>query len=88
MLNDTVLVIDSNAATLREVHDTLSVGGYSILTASGVMEGLEGWQQHRPSLVLMDVGLMEVGGLDLIRLLKKHHNDEVSFVVLTDGGNA
>ncbi|KJU85657.1 signal transduction histidine kinase, partial [Candidatus Magnetobacterium bavaricum] len=88
MLNDTILVIDNNATTLREMHDTLSGVGYATLTASGVMEGLEGWQQHRPSLVLMDVGLMEVGGLDLIRLLKKHHNDEVSFVVLTDGGNA
>ncbi|MBF0607946.1 MAG: histidine kinase dimerization/phosphoacceptor domain -containing protein [Candidatus Magnetobacterium sp. LHC-1] len=88
MLNDTVLVIDDNAITLREVCDTLSGDGYQTLTATGVMEGLEGFEQHRPALVLMDIGLMDIGGLDFIRLLKKHYHGDVSFVVLTDGHNA
>jgi two-component system cell cycle response regulator DivK len=69
-LDKTVLVVEDNDLNMKLFHDVLEVGGYNVLQA---MDGMEGWRmarEHRPDLILMDIQLPEVSGLEVTKWLK------------------
>ncbi len=69
-LNKTVLVVEDNDLNMKLFHDVLEVGGYNVLQAK---DGMEGWRmarEHRPDLILMDIQLPEVSGLEVTKWLK------------------
>ena len=71
--SSTVLVIEDNAQNLTLMRDLLQVQGYHVLEAE---DGMQGWklaQEHRPDLILMDIQLPDVSGLEVTKWLK---NDE------------
>ena len=66
----TVLVVEDNDINMRLSHDLLEVHGHGVLQAR---DGMEGWrmaQEHRPDLILMDIQLPGVSGLEVTRWLK------------------
>ncbi len=69
-LDKTVLVVEDNDLNMKLFHDVLEVGGYNILQAE---DGMEGWRmarEHRPDLILMDIRLPDVSGLEVTKWLK------------------
>ncbi len=68
-----VLVIEDNEPNMKLFHDLLEIHGYNVLQAKDGMQGWELAQEHRPDLILMDIQLQGVSGLDVTRWLK---NDE------------
>ncbi len=69
-LNKTVLVVEDNDLNMRLFHDVLEMRGYNILQAK---DGMEGWRiarEHRPDLILMDIQLPDVSGLEVTKWLK------------------
>ncbi len=69
-LNKTVLVVEDNDLNMRLFHDVLEARGYNILQAK---DGMGGWRiarKHRPDLILMDIQLPDVSGLDVTKRLK------------------
>ncbi len=69
-LEKTVLVVEDNDLNMKLFHDVLEVGGYNILQAK---DGMEGWRmarEHRPDLILMDIQLPDVSGLEVTKWLK------------------
>ena len=65
-----VLVIEDNAANMRLCHDLLNAHGYNVLQAK---DGMEGWRmarEHRPDLILMDIQLPDISGLEVTKWLK------------------
>jgi two-component system cell cycle response regulator DivK len=69
-LDKTVLVVEDNDANMRLYHDVLEVHGCTVLQAK---DGTEGWRiarEHRPDLILMDIQLPGVSGLEVIKQLK------------------
>ncbi len=69
-LNKTVLVVEDNDLNMKLFHDVLEAHGYNVLQAT---DGMEGWRmarEHRPDLILMDIQLPEVSGLEVTKWLK------------------
>ncbi len=69
-LDKTVLVVEDNDLNMRLFHDVLEMCGYNILQAK---DGMEGWRiarEHRPDLIIMDIQLPDVSGLEVTKWLK------------------
>ncbi len=69
-LDKTVLVVEDNDLNMRLYHAVLKVLGYTVLQAK---DGMEGWRmarEHRPDLILMDIQLPDVSGLEVTKWLK------------------
>ncbi len=69
-MDKTVLVVEDNDITMRLFHDVLEARGYNVLQAQ---DGTEGWhiaREHRPDLILMDIQLPGISGLEVTKRLK------------------
>ncbi|MBD2071537.1 response regulator [Leptolyngbya sp. FACHB-671] len=69
--NSLVLVIDSNADSLWLASQILDLCGYSSLSTTKGLEALEIVQQKRPSLILSELMLTDIDGIELIKQLRK-----------------
>ena len=69
-LETTVLVVEDNDLNMRLFHDLLEAHGYNVLKATAGMEGWHMAREYRPDLILMDIQLPDVSGLEVIKWLK------------------
>ena len=67
----TVLVVEDNELNMKLFHDLLEAHGYNILQTRDGVEALAIARQHRPDLILMDIQLPEVSGLEVTKWLKE-----------------
>lgn len=66
-----VLIVEDNELNMKLFHDLLAAHGYqTVLTRNGI-DALSLARQHRPNLILMDIQLPEVSGLEVTRWLKE-----------------
>lgn len=66
-----VLIVEDNDLNMKLFHDLLEAHGYAV---AGTREGVEAVslaRQLRPDLILMDIQLPEVSGLEVIKWLKE-----------------
>ncbi|HEY6797060.1 MAG TPA: response regulator transcription factor [Kineosporiaceae bacterium] len=79
----TVLVCDDSAVVRENLHRVLaSVPGVTrIVDASSGEEALSRWPVERPSLVLMDVRMPGIGGVESTRRLISRHPDAIVIMV-------
>jgi two-component system cell cycle response regulator DivK len=69
-LDKTVLVIEDDYISTKLFRQALESRGYNVLQAK---DGMEGWRiarEHRPDLILMDIRLPGVSGLEVTKWLK------------------
>lgn len=66
-----VLIVEDNDLNMKLFNDLLEAHGYATLKSRSGLEGLELARMHRPDLILMDIQLPEVSGIDIIKLLKE-----------------
>ena len=72
----TVLIVEDNELNMKLFHDLLDAHGYKTLQTKDGMEALEIARNHRPDLILMDIQLPEVSGLEVTKWLKE--DDELA----------
>lgn len=65
-----VLIVEDNELNMKLFHDLLEAHGYAVVGVQEGMEALPMARLHRPDLILMDIQLPEVSGLDVIKWLK------------------
>lgn len=65
-----LLVVDDNAANLKLMTFVLQSRGHDVRTAADAAEAMRSIAERRPELILMDVQLPGVDGLELTRQLK------------------
>jgi len=65
-----ILVVEDNAKNLKLVRDVLSADGYEILEATTAEDGIELADRHLPDLVLMDIQLPGMDGIEALQVLK------------------
>ncbi|MFD2207788.1 response regulator [Kiloniella antarctica] len=70
----TVLVVEDNELNMKLFHDLLEAQGYNILQSKDGMEALSIARTHKPDLILMDIQLPEVSGLEVTKWLKEDDN--------------
>ena len=67
----TVLIVEDNELNMKLFHDLLEAHGYDTLQTRDGMEALKLARQHRPDLILMDIQLPEVSGLEVTKWIKE-----------------
>jgi len=66
-----ILVVEDDHRNMMLLHDLLKAHGYEILKASDGLEAINVARNERPDLILMDIRLPTISGLDATRLLKQ-----------------
>lgn len=61
-----VLVIDDEPQILRALRINLSVRGYEVYTAATGADALRIAAEHRPDVVILDLGLPDMSGIDVL----------------------
>lgn len=73
-----ILVVEDNLMNLELVSDVLEAHGYEVLQADTGQKALEIAGKEQPDLVLMDIQLPEMDGLEVTQLLK--NNEQTSHI--------
>ncbi len=68
-----VLIVEDNELNMKLFNDLLEANGYATIQTRSGVEAVELAKTHRPDLILMDIQLPEVSGLQVIQWIK---NDE------------
>ncbi|MEP9377733.1 response regulator [Aquabacter sp. CN5-332] len=66
----TVMIVEDNELNMKLFHDLLEAHGYRTVETRNGIEALGLARQHRPDLILMDIQLPEVSGLEVTKWLK------------------
>ncbi|MCH7795377.1 MAG: response regulator [Proteobacteria bacterium] len=67
----TVLVVEDNELNMKLFHDLLEAHGYNIIQTKDGMDALRLAREHKPDLILMDIQLPEVSGLEVTKWIKE-----------------
>lgn len=81
-----VLIVEDDAAIRRGVTDALKFGGYATFEAADGESGLKTAMQVDCDLVLLDLGLPKLGGLEILREVRKAR-PTLPVIILTAMGN-
>ena len=66
-----ILIVEDNQLSLTLLNDLLNVQGYEILKTSEGLEAINLARDKQPDLILMDIKLPDICGLDVTRRLKQ-----------------
>lgn len=66
-----ILVVEDNELNMKLFHDLLAASGYSIIQTHNGLEALGLARRHRPALILMDIQLPEISGLEITKWIKE-----------------
>ena len=81
----TILVVDDEPKIVQLARDYLEHAGFTVASASDGREALASFRAKAPDLIVLDLGLPLVDGLDVTRALRKASN--VPIVMLTGRGD-
>ncbi len=70
-MTKTVLIVEDNELNMKLFHDLLEAHGYATLETKNGNEVLDLARREKPDLILMDIQLPEVSGLDVTKWLKE-----------------
>lgn len=65
-----ILIVDDEPQILRFLGHALTAAGYDICTAATAAEALSGARLHRPDLMILDLGLPDMNGKEVIERLR------------------
>lgn len=65
-----ILIVEDNEKNLKLVRDVLQVKGYSTLEAGTAEEGIRQALAHKPDLILMDIHLPGMSGIEALNVLR------------------
>ena len=77
-MQKSVLIVEDNELNMKLFHDVLDAHGYETLQTRTGLEALALARKHRPDLILMDIQLPEVSGLEVTKWLKD--DDELAAI--------
>ncbi|MEH6474985.1 MAG: response regulator [Sneathiella sp.] len=73
-LKKKVLIVEDNELNMKLFRDLLEAHGYDTLQTKDGMEALSLAREHKPDLILMDIQLPEVSGLEVTKWIKEDEN--------------
>ena len=73
-----VLIVEDNDLNMKLFNDLLEAHGYCTLRTKDGIEALQMAREHRPDLILMDIQLPEVSGLEVTKWIKE--DDELKAI--------
>ncbi len=82
----TLLIIDDDEVVRASLATYLEDSGFIVLQASNGLEGLEVFQREQPDLVICDLRMPQVDGLELIRRINALQVD-IPVIVVSGAGS-
>jgi len=76
-----VLVVDDEPQIRRIMRETLTAAGYEVADARNGIEGLEKLRTFRPDLVLLDINMPEMAGIEVCREIRR--DSTIAIIMLT-----
>lgn len=80
-MNELILVVDDEPKIVRQVREYLEQGGFRVLEAGDGRSALAAARASRPDLVVLDLNLPQLDGLDVTRALRR--DSDVPILMLT-----
>lgn len=77
-LSKTILIVEDNELNMKLFNDLLESKGYKIIQTANGLNAVELAREHKPNLILMDIQLPEVSGLEVTKWLKA--DDELAHI--------
>src|SRR4249919_1502068 len=77
----TILVVDDEPTLRETLAEALEADGYRVVTAADGREGLIRFRAERPDLILLDLMLPEMSGIEVCRIIRRESG--VPIVMLT-----
>lgn len=79
-----ILVVDDGKVVLPLITARLEQNGYQVIVASDGLEGLEKAEDEKPDLILVDVSMPRMNGLQMVQLLRTYETlKETPVIVIT-----
>src|SRR5512136_2524935 len=79
-----VLVIDDEVQIRRLLELTLKSNGYKVLLADTAQEGVRQAEMDRPELTILDLGLPDMDGLDVLKRIRQWSSMPVLILSVRD----
>jgi two-component system cell cycle response regulator DivK len=70
-MGKTILIVEDNELNMKLFNDLLEANGFRTVQTRNGIEAVALARQHRPDLILMDIQLPEVSGLEVTKWLKE-----------------
>src|SRR5689334_15835956 len=86
MANGTILVIDDEAAARNALAEILRGEGYTVETAGDAFKGIGRLEEVSPDVVLTDLNMPGMDGVELLRKVKETHGDLPVIIMTAFGG--
>jgi DNA-binding response OmpR family regulator len=81
----TVVVVEDDPSIADLIELYLRGAGFRVLQAASGERGLQLIEQHRPAMVLLDIGLPDIDGFEVCRRIRSTNNLPVLFLTARDG---
>ncbi len=85
-MTQTILVVDDEADIATSMQERLTMEGYHVLTASDGRKGLRVYHEQLVDLVITDVLMPEIDGLEVVRTLRRL-GTAIPIIAMSGGGD-
>lgn len=82
--NETILVIDDEKQIRRLLEITLSANGYKVILSANGKEGLVDAATQHPSLILLDLGLPDIDGQEILKKIREWFQKPIIILSVRD----
>jgi two-component system KDP operon response regulator KdpE len=79
-----ILVVDDEASIRRALNTILTRNGFTVETVETGRQAIEDYQSFRPDLILLDLGLPDITGMEVIRQLRNQTDTPIVVVSVRD----
>lgn len=73
-MSKTILIVEDNRLNMKLFNDLLQAHGYSTIQSLDGTEAVALTEEHRPDLILMDIQLPHISGLEITKMIKEKDN--------------
>jgi two-component system, OmpR family, response regulator RegX3 len=80
-----VLVVEDEESLVESIRFSLEAEGFEVVAATNGVDGLDAARRHNPSLILLDLMLPGMSGLDVCRQLRRESDVPIVMVTAKDG---
>jgi two-component system cell cycle response regulator DivK len=67
----TVMIVEDNELNMKLFNDLLRANGYATLQMRNGYDALDALKEHKPDLIIMDIQLPEISGLEVTKRIKQ-----------------
>lgn len=85
--NNTILIIDDELQIRRLLEITLTASGYRTINSANGRDGMVDAATHHPSLILLDLGLPDTDGHEILRRLREWYSNPIIILSVRDSEN-